>query len=150
MACLWKCVESGKCWISAVISLSLNISVSYLCIVFEYYRGDCHTVYINWPFGHVKMTGATFQGEQYHIHTMFYPARTMQGDRCDLTWLRADHGHCCHCCWDHSWISVPVLSWGENTSSLYSRNAPHHRQGRTALRHDTKTHHVISQNKLQL
>lgn len=47
-------------------------------------------------------------------------------------------------------LYVSVLSQGENTISLYSRSAPHHCQGRIALRHDTKSHHVISQNKLQL
>lgn len=74
----------------------------------------------------------------------------IQQGRCKVTgvtWPWPDHGHRWHCSWDQDWISVSVLPWGENTSSSYSRGA-HHCHGTTALRHDTKTHLVISQNKL--
>lgn len=71
-------------------------------------RGHRHDVYINWPSGDVKVTRAAkflVGGAVYYIHTMFCPARTMQGDRCDLTWLRPDHDRRCQSGWDQEWIS---------------------------------------------
>ncbi len=87
--------------------------------------------------------------ELYYMHTVFCPARTMQGDRCDLTRQWPNRSRRCHSDWDQKWISDSLLPQGENTSSSSCWSAPHHCQGRTALRHDTKTHHVISQDKLQ-
>lgn len=67
----------------------------------------------------------------------------MQGDRCDLTWLRPDR-----CSWDQDWLSGCVPQ-GENPRPSHSWSAPHHCQRGTLWRHDTKTNHVISRSKLQ-
>lgn len=107
------CPNSGKR--KAADTWSLNIIVHSSCIV----SGDlarcwdassgvhCHIVYINQPSGHVKVTGSAkvLLGRLYCAETMSGPARAMQGDRCDLTWLQADCGHQWHCSWDQDGIS---------------------------------------------
>lgn len=76
-----KCVEIERCWIWAVISWSLNISVYSSGIASGTVawssntaeRGCCHAVYINRPSGHVKVTRpAKFlvEGAVLHRHNV--------------------------------------------------------------------------------
>lgn len=77
-------------------------------------------------------------GELHCVETMFGPARTMQGDRCDLTRLRADRGHHWLCSWDQDGISNSVCHGRKRTHPLCGWIAPHQCQGRARWRHRTE------------
>lgn len=125
------------------LSSAVHVSFQVLWIDAQApHRGEhCHFVYINQPSGHVEVTGSAkflIGGScTAREKKKFDPTRTMQGDRCDLTWLWAERGH--------HWISteyLTVLSQEKHTYPLCGWIAPHLCQGITHQGHNAGKQHA--------
>lgn len=131
------------------LSSAVHVSFQVLWIDAQApHRGEhCHFVYINQPSGHVKVTGSAkfLVGGSCTAREKkkFDPTRTMQGDRCDLTWLWAERGHHWLCSWDQHGISNCFVTgktylsfvWLNRTASMSGNNTSGTQHRKTTCKH---------------